>query len=229
MNWLFGLVVLFLVASAVIGYKKGFVKIAYGLVATIVTLFLVSVLAPHVQTILVEKTPLYEKVEAVCVETIKGKIEATVNETGASVSAALEQSGIKLPEALVDVVENIGEENTQATEVAQKIGSALAEWLMLMISFVLTYIVVVILLKILEKVLNIATRLPVLKGTNKTLGVVMGLGQGVIDLWLAALMLSTMCTTEVGMQLIVLVNENFFLKFIYDHNGILYLMSLFWK
>lgn len=229
MNWLFGLVVLFLVVSAVIGYKKGFVKIAYGLAATIVTLFLVSILAPHVQTILIEKTPLYEKVETVCVETIKEKIEATMNETGASVSAALEQSGIKLPEALTGVVENIGEDNAQAAEVAQKIGSALAEWLMLMISFVITYIVVVILLKILEKVLNIATRLPVLKGTNKTLGVVMGLGQGIIDLWLAALMLSAMCTTELGMQLIALVNENFFLKFMYDHNGILYLISLFWK
>lgn len=229
MNWLFGLVVLFLIISAVIGYKKGFVKIAYALVSTILALFLVSILAPHVQTFIIEKTQVYEKVVAMCEEQIEGKLQGAMEETEMSVSATLESAGIKVPEALGGMIEKIGIKDEYTTSVAQKTSAAIAGWLIMVLSFVLTYIVIVIVLKIAERALNIITKLPILKGANKSLGVAMGLLQGFINLWIAALVLSMVCTTDVGMQLTELVNENVFLKFIYDHNGILYLVSLFWK
>ncbi len=229
MNWLFFIAIAFLILSAVLGYRKGFVKIAYSLLSSIVALLLVGLLAPHVQTLLIEKTPVYEKTVEICTAQIQEKIDKAAAEAGENVAVVLEESDIPIPESMQSLVGKMELKEEYTASAAQQAGATIANWIVLIISFVLTYIVVIIGLKILEKTLDLATKLPVLKGTNKWLGLMCGLVQGVIDLWLAALILSSVCTTPTGSYLVSLVNENVFLKFIYDYNGIIYIVTLFSK
>ena len=91
------------------------------------------------------------------------------------------------------------------------------------------YVVAMIVIKVLGGILNIATKLPIIKGANKWLGLALGFVQGTFNVWLAGLVLSSVCTTETGRYLISLVYENLFLKFLYEKNGIVYIVSLFIK
>ena len=227
MNGLFLGTIAFLIILAVVGYKKGFVKIAYSLLSTILAIFLVSALVPHIQTFIVEKTPIYDKVVTYCSEQIQSEISISVEETGESVSSILNKSGLKIPEALEKTFTEmkISEKYTQSA--ADRTGAAIASWMIYILSYVLTYIIVIIGLGFLGKLLNSATKLPIVKGANKTLGLFAGILQGVLYLWMGALVLSVFCATRGGQQIIAMINENVFLKFLYDHNGILYLASLF--
>ena len=225
MNWLFLATIAFLVVSAVWGYYRGFVKIAYSLASSIIALVLVAILSPHVQTLLIEKTPIYDKTVEICTTRIQEKMNETIEEAGNNISDVMKEAG--LPDGVLKLIDKIEIKESGELTAIQQAGEKVAQWIVLIISFVVTYIVVIIALKVLGNVLNLATKLPIIKGANKWLGLVLGSIQGVINVWLAGLILSSVCTTEVGMYLVSLVYENSFLKFMYEQNGIVYIVSLF--
>lgn len=227
MSWLLILVLAVLGVSALVGYRKGFVKIAYSLLSMIVALFLVSIVAPHVHTVLVEKTPVYDKMVTICAEQIQSKVDETVSTTSDSLSELLAKSGIQLPSALTKVIDNMGIESQYTENVSDKAAAVVANWILYIISFVVSYIAVIIVLKVLEKTLDLLTKLPIIKGANKGLGIAAGILQGLVYVWIAALLVSVFCTTNIGQQAIVLIEENAVLKFLYDHNGLIYLATLF--
>ena len=226
MNWLFIVTLLFLVLSTVMGYRKGFVKIAYSLLSSLVALVLVGLLAPHVQTILIEKTPLYEKVVDVCTTQIQANIDQAVEDAGGNAEIVLEDD-LPMSDLMLKLINKIDVKGESEWPAVRQAGAKVAKWIVLMVSFVATYLVVSVLLKVLGKVLNIAAKLPLVKGANKWLGLAVGLVQGFIDIWFAGLVLASTCTTATGGYLVSLIYENIFLKFLYEHNGIAYLISVF--
>lgn len=227
MNWLFWATIAFLILSAIWGYHKGFVKIAYSLASTLVALALVAVLAPHVQTLIIEKTPFYDKTVEICTTRIQEKMNQAAEEAGNNVVDVLKEAG--LPEGVLNVIDKIEIQESGDSTAAQQAGEKVAQWVVLIISIVVTYVVAMIVIKVLGGILNIATKLPIIKGANKWLGLALGFVQGTFNVWLAGLVLSSVCTTETGRYLISLVYENLFLKFLYEKNGIVYIVSLFIK
>ena len=68
MNKLMMVVGIIFLVCAFIGYKRGLIKIAASLAATILSLVLVTVLSPYVGKAILKYTPLEEGVQKKCIE-----------------------------------------------------------------------------------------------------------------------------------------------------------------
>ena len=93
------------------------------------------------------------------------------------------------------------------------------------ISFVLVFLGVSIIMRIIIRCLNLLSRLPVIHTMNKMGGMLVGLLKGLILLWLICIVITIMSGTETGIYLYGQINESPFLKYIYDNNMIMALIT----
>ena len=93
------------------------------------------------------------------------------------------------------------------------------------LSFVLVFVGVSIIMKIIIRCLNLLSRLPVIHTMNKMGGMLAGLLKGLIILWLVCIIITIMSGTETGIYLYSQINESPFLKYIYDNNMIMALIT----
>ena len=66
--------------------------------------------------------------------------------------------------------------------------------------------------------LGLASRLPVLHGLNKTAGLVFGLAEGVVLVWIFFFVITVFSTTEWGGRLLTMVSDSGLLSWLYQKN-----------
>ena len=93
------------------------------------------------------------------------------------------------------------------------------------IAFVLAFLIIFIFLKFIMLSLDLVSRLPLLKGMNKTAGLFLGFAEGLMILWIAALVLTVFCTGEKGAVIFAMIDDSFILSFLYSHNFLLNIIS----
>lgn len=227
MDWLQWAILAVFILFGLRGYRKGFVKIAYSLTAIILGIVLVSVLTPYVKDVLLEKTQLYAKLTEKCTVRIEEKYAQNASEEPKDQADLLEQAGIKLPAALTTTVNCMLQDEEVSSNLYQMAGRQVAMWILCAISFVLTMILAGILIEIIGGFLDIVTKLPVLHGFNRIMGFGAGLVQGLLVLWLAAVVLTIFCTSKTVQPVMQAIYASPYLTFLYENNGILYFISYF--
>lgn len=227
MDWLNWALVIVFVLFGLNGYRKGFVKIAYSLVAIVLSIVLVSVLTPYVKDMLMEKTQLYTKLTDKCTVRIEENYTDKTSEKPENQQNLLEQAGVKLPAALTTTVNCMLQNEETSSDLYHMAGRQVALWILCAISFVLTLILVAIVIELVGGILNIVTKLPVLHGFNRIMGFGAGLVQGLLVLWLAAVVLTIFCTSKTVQPVMEAIYANKYLTFLYENNGILYFVSYF--
>lgn len=75
MNWLFWVIVAFIVLNVFIGGRKGFFKTAISMVFLVLVLVLASLLNPYVSKFLREDTPVYQSVHSKCEDVLFSYLE----------------------------------------------------------------------------------------------------------------------------------------------------------
>lgn len=93
------------------------------------------------------------------------------------------------------------------------------------VAFVITLLVVHLVLWTAITALNIFARLPILHFINHLGGLAVGLLQGLLAVWVIFLLISMFSATEVGMNLMNMVEESAILKPIYDSNMFLKIVA----
>lgn len=227
MEWLQWAVLAAFILFGLHGYRKGFVKIAYSLAAIILSIVLVSVLTPYVKDILLEKTQLYTKLTEKCTVRIEEKYAQETTEEPADQDELLKTVGIKLPSALTTTVKCMLQDEETSSNLYRMAGQQVAMWILCAISFVLTLILVAIIIEIIGGFLDIVTKLPLIHGFNRVMGIAAGLVQGLLVLWLAAVVLTIFCTSETIQPVMEAIYANKYLAYLYENNGILYFISYF--
>lgn len=222
-NWLLLIVVAFLIFMAIIGLKKGFIKMIFSLVSLIATIILTIVLGPHVATYLKDNTSIYETVQQKTCLFIENALIKMEEEAGESKQI----EDLPLPDIIKDwLVENNNEE-TYELFGAESLGEYISEYVSNVavnaIAFVVTFIVILIVIKLVIYFLDLVSKLPFLNGVNKMLGVALGLIEGLVILWVLCLVVTAAAGSEWGQSLLGMINSNEFLSFIYNNN---YLMRL---
>ena len=66
------------------------------------------------------------------------------------------------------------------------------------LSYVLAYILSTIMIRLIVYVLDLIAGLPVLKTANKLTGGAVGFLKGIVFIWIAFLVLTVLCSTEIG-------------------------------
>ena len=222
MNILVVIIFAVFLLSIFVGYKNGFLKTVFSLVAWMIALVVCNVATPLVADFLMEKTTIAMDVQIVIEEKINEVLAQTidVSEIGA-INAAI-------PEELKGLL--FGEEETfgDSISVGQVFDVApLVESVMSIIAFLIVIVVTRVGLLVVELVLGIASKLPLIGPLDKLLGLVCGAGKGLIWCWVILAVISVLALTGTSTEWAAYISESELLTWLQENNVLLnYIVSL---
>lgn len=207
-------VVAVLAITGFIGYKQGMIKILLPMVATVVTYILAAALTLPVSAMLKTTTPIYNTIE----ESVSDMVEESMVD-----STSIE--GLNLP---VQIEEQIMDGATTVTDSFNKyLVETLSDLVFKALTFFVLFIVIYIILCIVIKVFDFVGKLPLIKNVNQTGGLVIGLAQGLMIVWLGCLVITAFGDKAWAQEAFRQINNNALLTFIYENNPIIYLITKF--
>jgi len=218
-------IILDIIALAVIvlailnGRKKGFVKMVWRVAAWILTLVLVmALLTPVTQWAMTTETVqnlIYQFTFAFENNLSQSEIAAITPE---KISELTNIPALLIPEGIADSI------NGSVAAMATTLATALAETAVKLASALGLFIVIRIMLAIIFRILNLAAKLPVMKGLNKLLGMVMGFINIMfivyIVLGIAAFYI------EPSSQWDITINNTYLVKSLYNNNILINFIGL---
>lgn len=216
------IVLLIILIFGFVGYKRGFVKTAFGMASFFVAIILAFCLYKVAAYTLAERTEIDEWIY----NTIAGKV--TQEETQTSNDLENKKESQSLEEAVKNLPENM-KEQLGLDEVKDQTKAIVAERVteiaLNIISFVGIYVVARIALAIVCFVLDKLMLLPVLKQVNEIMGLIIGIVQGLLGICMV-LAIITFLTSICGMDAIIAyINNSVIAKFLYENNFIIYLLT----
>lgn len=234
MNGLLIAVGLIFLVCMIVGYTRGFIKIVASLGATVATIVLATFLSPYVSGVLLKTVPIEEMMQEKCMEILMS------NQEGVTVSDDVENSqdaqffmieNAKLPEVFQQLLlDNNNPEiykTLGVTTFSEYIGSYLARLIADIVSFLLTLIVVTIVVRTILCTVGFIGKLPVIGGLNRIAGGILGIGTGLIVVWVLFIIITLMYDSEIGRQCFASIAENEFLTYLYENNILMYYITKF--
>lgn len=222
-----------------VGYQRGFIKIIASLLATIATIILVLFLSPHVSQWIQKSTPLKEIVQAKCIEILMpdGEAEdAAAEEELQEVAISKEEQitlieGAKLPEVFRQMLkENNNNEVYEAlgvTTFIEYVGAYIAKIIADVFAFLLVLLVATIAVRIVLGIVGVIGKLPVIGGVNKLAGGVLGIGTGLVIVWILFFVVTLLYNTSIGVMVFEDIAESKILTQLYDSNIIMKYITKF--
>lgn len=101
----------------------------------------------------------------------------------------------------------------------------LADQILQVMAFLITLLLVGVLVQGIAFSLGIVARLPVLHGLNKTAGLVLGLAEGVLIVWIFFFVVTVFSSTETGGMLLKMIAQSEALSWLYKNNLLLGLLG----
>lgn len=201
------------ILTAFISYRRGAMKMLLAFLPAVIAAAAVYFASPFIREYLMEKTLLDEK--------IRTKFEETLSSFAAENFTAELPEDIVLPEA---VISGIRQNVTEAvTEKAQSIAHYLSDLAVNAIIYVGTFLVVFLIMKLIFHMIQAyMAEDPVIGKLNGTVGILLGLGQLLLFVWVAMLLITALVRTGIGVSLLSQITESPILSVIYDHNPLLY-------
>lgn len=226
MNWLTIVVVIFLAMMAIIGIKKGFLRMLFTACAAIISLILTIALYPHVGSLICDNTNFDEYLE----EKYSSYIEESESESADEPSFIIkmaESMSIDTEDETFKSIADYVESGTSATgEAVNEITEELRHSLTLklvtatinVVSFIITWILVGLITAILLSIIKIIEKIPVIKGLNRLLGLLLGILIGLLVVWLFFTIVTGLAATSFGSSCIECIHESELLTWLYKAN-----------
>ncbi len=234
MDMLFVAVLVILAGFGLHGYLRGMVRVLFSLVAVFLTIGLATAFTPCTAEFLREKTPVYHIIQEKCTEYIQ---EWTVQngKESENTDARSEETvifGQKIPREMQDFFEAGAAESAgqllENTGIYEKLGDFVAEQVLQRAAWTLSFFITLIVMIVLVRVLDLIAKLPVLDSINHIGGLAIGLLQGLIVVWILFLVIVLCQGNDWGRQMMQTIQENGFLRLLYDNNVIeQFIMGIF--
>ena len=90
---------------------------------------------------------------------------------------------------------------------------------------VVLFLAISIVLKIVVYAVDVVSWLPVIGGINRAAGAVLGLAVSLILIWIVFLAATLLYATPPGQEMLAQIHENAFLRFLYQNNYILKILT----
>lgn len=218
-NWLFAVVVALFAILIINGYSKGFLRIVVSFMGTIVVMIAVIVISPRVSGYILNNTDIYEHTRQKVVDVFLDKM---YSDSGDTVDTTDALNDLNIPDILKnDFIEKNASEMYQAllkTLFDEYISGYIARLIIKAGSFVGVYLLLTIALWILAKSTDIIGRIPVIKGFNKFLGLLVGGVEALIIVWISFFVIIMFLGNELGGKLLSSVQSSVFLTFLFNNN-----------
>lgn len=219
-TWLGIVTVAILVFSCLIGYRRGFVKEVVSTCFFLLAIVIVWVINPYVDSFLEERTPVYEKIQESCRESVEKQLAGLEENSREAQERFIED--LPLPGFLKTQIESNNKQEVYTYLAVETftdyVAESLAKMLLNGIGFVISYLLAVVMIYAVAYILNIIAKLPILRGVNKMAGFLMGGIRGLLWIWIALLILTIFCNTSWGETCMVMIEQDRFLSFLYNNN-----------
>lgn len=204
MNYIvFAVALAILVLSAWRGYHAGIVKMILYIVSLVLTIMLAGALLRPVSLLIKNNTSLYRNIER--------SVEQAVNEYDIVNIDSLKE--LPFPEYMTKNITSGTSENLKNI-----VASVVSDQIFNAIIYICLNIIIYIVIKIIIGTFNIVTKLPVIKEINRLAGLVAGLMEGILLLWLFCLVLQAFGSENWAQEIFAQINNSSFLSWIYNHN-----------
>ncbi len=232
-TWLGVVVIVILVLTAAKGYKRGFIREVVSFFFVFLSIAVSWAINPYVNEFFMENTPVYAKIQESC----ENFVVSQQILTGHNADDTGDQNGfienMELPELL-----RKGLESNNNSEVyhylavdsfTEYVSESLARMIVNGLSFFVSYLLASVILRMGTYILNLLAGLPVLKSANKLAGGVTGLVKGILFVWIAFLVITVLCSTQIGKEGLALIEKDAFLSVLYEYDIFVnFFMSIFY-
>lgn len=229
-TWLGIVAIGILVLTGYCGYRKGFVREIMSFFFVFLALALAWMINPYVNSFMMEKTPVYERIQESCRNLVDSQNAGSSDEENSDnrnqdESVEKEDSfidGLGLPEILQkSLIDNNTAEVYKEMAVDSfndYVSGYLARMIVSGLSYIISYVLANLAIRLLSCILNAIAELPLINGANRLAGAVTGVVKGVLFLWIALLILTILCSTEAGKNGLALVEKDSILNVIYKYD-----------
>lgn len=228
MNWVLIIVLFVLAVSAILGYYKGVLRIAYSLAAWVIVLVFVTWAAPHINRILAENTSMDEKLLNYCEETLRLTADAQTDAWTMESGNDLTELGIQLPgtvlERILQKADDTADDFLEESGAYEKMAHGLAGFLMNGICFMIALLLSWIVVGILSQAIGIVSKIPVIKGVNQLLGFWAGGIYGLVLVWIGFYLVALTSAGETGRMIVSYIYQSPLLTYLYENNLVLTLI-----
>lgn len=220
MNILTIVVIAIIAVFGFIGHARGFIKMALSVLSLILTLYVATLISPYISTWL-QQTHLYDSVyegtytyvDDALRKSAAGDIQSAMNEL--QLPANIQHYVLAGESVLMDKV-----------GIAQVIAEKLTAMIFDVLVFLVTFVGAMIIIKLLFAAVNLMSHLPIIHGVNKIAGLVIGILEGLVVVWIFFIVISLTNGSEFAYNMYAQINESAFLTFLYNKNIV---MSLLFK
>lgn len=226
LTW-FGIVILLILILFIwMGYRRGFIREIVSFFFVFLSLSLAWAINPYINDFLISETPVYSTIQETCTDFVQKQSSDLENETESSSQFI---DGLNLPEVLRKNIEkNNNTENYAELSVntlTEYVSGYLARTIVNGLSYVLAYILATIGIRIVVYILNLIAGLPILKTANKLTGGVVGFVKGLVFIWILFLILTVLCSTEIGKTSLELIEKDSLLSVIYQYDPLVQIFT----
>ena len=219
LTW-FGIVILLILILFIwMGYRRGFIREIVSFFFVFLSLSLAWAINPYINDFLISETPVYSTIQETCTDFVQKQSSDLENEMESSSQFI---DGLNLPEILRKNIEkNNNTENYAELSVntlTEYVSGYLARTIVNGLSYVLAYILATIGIRIVVYILNLIAGLPILKTANKLTGGLVGFVKGLVFIWILFLILTVLCSTEIGKTSLELIEKDSLLSVIYQYD-----------
>ena len=222
MNWLLLIIAVFVALSILDGYRRGFIKTVFSMLAMLIALVVASAGSPTLCHVLEKNDGVYNFINQKVSDTleISSRVSENSEQTAVIESLPLPES---VKQALEDNNNDVIKELLQVSknDFAGYITGYITCLILNAISYIILFVLTLIVVQIVANILDIISRLPVLHSINKTGGLIVGFLKGIIAVWIFFVILTIFGGTEFGKNMFEMINDSKILSYIYSHNMLL--------
>ena len=220
LTWLGILVIVILALAGYRGFRRGFVREVVSFFFIFLAIAAAWVINPYVNTFFIENTPVYEKIQESCEEFITASDKSQEETQTEGQESFIE--GLELPELLLKGMEANNTDETYQYLAVDSFGGYVSGYLARTIvnglSFLVSYLLASVIIRVGMFILELIAGLPLIKEANKLTGALVGAAKGIIFVWIAFLVLTVLCSTEVGKAGLDLIENDVFLRVLYEYD-----------
>lgn len=203
--------IIILLISAFIGYKKGLVGVVLSIVSLILSIILAVFLQGTVANYLYSETGVGTMIESSIKTTIETELENRLN-------TEVEENKNKF-------IDMFFEPEELATTVVDESANKITMFILKGISFVGIFILVFIICYILRMILNIVFKLPILNSINKVGGVSLNVLKTVFKIWILLAIIYFVSFVPLVDTINNFIDSSVVTKFLYENNIIVNILK----
>lgn len=217
------IVLLIIVSSFIVGYKKGLVNIATSAVGFLIAIILSFTLNSSIAEFLKNKTPIFDNVSSIVESTIRNTVEKNKDEV---VKPKEEKEKIFIDAA----IEEIKNANNEVKEnLIKKNTENISNMVIKTLSFFITYILVTLIVSILSTILNGIFSLPLLDSINNIGGSAVNGIVSILKLEIILVIIKMLSPISLLDGLIKIIDQTVLIKALYTNNILFSIWTNFLK